>query len=308
MLGEVLLRPERDGSLAEASLRAHAVDGEDVLSWVNPDHEGYAYPEAAGLLLRWLAQGDRPVPPRVRARLVALVEANTVGRDGTTYQFDTGVVLAGLESLDTTEDPRWTAARQRLQHMPVTSPGAKPRWSSVRGPHLLKLAVGSAARAARGWSTPAVEFIASVPADQDSTGRLQTPPHEASYVHAHAYATEGILALRSLGLETAASVDGCIAFLRAAQREDGSLPAWSDGGPSRADSTAQAIRLWVLHDRTEHADAIARGLSFLDTVTDADGLVRYEPNSADRNTWCTLFAAQARSWAAGATARVEDLL
>lgn len=309
MLTEVVGRAETDACLAEASLRTHAVRGGDVLSWVNPAHEGYPYPEAAGLLVRWLAQRGGSMPERVIARLCTLIETQTVGRGGCTYAFDTGVVLAGLEALDTTEDPRWTAARRHLTVQPVVSPPCAPRWSATMGPHMLKLAVGSAARAARGWSTPALEFIANIPAEQDANGRVKTPPHGASYVHAHAYATEGLLALRSLGLSyPAVSVDGCIAFLRAMQREDGSLPAWSDGGPSRADATAQAVRLWLLHDRSAHATAIDCGLSFLDTLTEADGLVRYAPESADRNTWCTLFAAQARAWAAGAPARVEDLL
>lgn len=301
-------RAQPDARVVEASLGAHAVRGSDVLSWVNPDHAGYPYPEAAGLLIRWLAQRRSPVPKRVVQHLATRVECDSVGRDGFTYAFDTGVVLAGLEALDATEDPRWTAARERLATLSVVSSGAQPRWSTVRGPHMLKLAVGCAARASRGWSTPSLESIASVPAEQDATGRLRTPPHEHSYIHAHAYATEGMLALRSLGLRPPASVDGCIDFLRSAQRDDGSLPAWSDGGPSRADTTAQAIRLWVLHDRTGHSEAIDRALSFLDTLTDAEGLVRYETQSADRNTWCTLFAAQARVWAAGGPCRVEDLL
>lgn len=309
MLTEVVGRPETHACLAEASLRTHAVRGGDVLSWVNPAHEGYPYPEAAGLLLRWLAQRGGSVPEPVVARLTALVETEAVGRDGSTYAFDTGVVLTGLEALDSSEDARWTAARLRLTTLPAVLPPGTPRWSTVQGPHMLKLAVGSAARAARGWSTPALEFIANIPAKQHASGRMKTPPHEASYLHAHAYATEGLLALHSLGISHPdASIEGCIAFLRATQRDDGSLPAWSDGGPSRSDTTAQAVRLWLLHSRSEHAEAIARGLSFLDGVTEADGLVRYQPDSADRNTWCTLFAAQARAWAAGAPARVEDLL
>lgn len=295
----------------EAWLCTHAVRGAEVLSWVNPAHPGYAYPEAAGLLVRWLAQRGLEVPALVTKQLEALVERDAVGRGGSTYAFDTAVVLTGLEALDTDEDPRWTAARARLaQQLPSTivDPSAEPRWSTVAGPHMLKLAVGTAARAARGWSTPLLETLTHWRVEQDADGRLRTPPHEATYLHAHAYATEGLMALQALGVPLPASVDGAVAFLRACQRDDGSLPAWSDGGPSRTDTTAQAARLFLLHDPSRHADAIARALGFLDGLSSKHGAMVYEPGSADLNTWCTLFAAQARAWAAGELPRPEALL
>lgn len=292
----------------EAWLCEHAVRGGDVLSWVNTAHPGYAYPEAAGLLIRWFALRGIPVPRAVTASLTTVVSEQRVGRDGFAYAFDTAVVLAGLEALDEHEDPRWTQARRQLRRAAVVHPAQDPHWSTLAGPHMLKLAVGCAARARRGWSTPTLDWLADLRVQQDATGRLLTPPHDSTYVHAHAYGCEGLLALRVLGVPASVDIDGALQFLRLVQREDGGIPAWSDGGPSRADTTAQAIRLWVLHDPDGHRTAIERGLEFLESLTDAHGAVRYEPDSADRNTWCTLFAAQARAWAAGATARVEDLL
>lgn len=292
----------------EAWLSKHAIQGDDVLSWVNPAHPGYPYPEAAGLLIRWFSFQGLPVPKAVRTKLVTQLTRGGVGRDGFIYAFDTGVALAGVEALDQHEDPRWTQMRRQLIGTAVVNPSRSPRWSTVAGPHMLKLAVGCAARARRGWSTPTLDWLADLQVQQDSTGRLITPPHEATYVHAHAYGCEGLLALCALKVQSAVDIDGAIEFLSNLQRENGGLPAWSDGGPSRADATAQAIRLWILHDPSGHQTAINRGLAFLDTLTEADGLVRYEPESTDRNTWCTLFAAQARAWAAGAPAHVEDLL
>lgn len=286
----------------------HAVVGRDVLSWVNPEHPGYAYSEAAGLLVRWLAQRGLPAPPDVVDQLRVQVETDTVGRDGCVYAFDTAVVLAGLEALDSEEDPRWTRARARLAQAPAVRPQARPRWSTVAGPHMLKAAVGVAARARRGWRTPMLPSLAAIEVQQEADGRIVTPPHPATYVHAHAYATEGLLALRALGQPAQASIDGAVAFLAALQRNDGGLPAWSDGGPARADATAQAVRLFVLHDRVGLAEPIARGLAFLERLSDEHGVVRYEADAGDRNTWCTLFAAQARAWALGEAARVEDLL
>ena len=292
----------------ESWLAEHAVRDDAVVSWVNDDHPGYAYPEAAGLLVRWWAQRGLPAPERVVQRLRHEVESRAVGRDGHVYAFDTAVVLAGLEALDADEDPRWTSARASLHEMPVVSPACPARWSTTRGPHMLKLAVGCAARAGRGWSTPSLTWLSELGVRQDAQGRLETPPHPTSYMHAHAYATEGLMALASLGCKTTASVDGAVEFLRHVQRDDGGLPAWSDGGPTRADTTAQAIRLFVLHDRSAHAEAIALGLACLDAMSNPAGAVRYEPESNDWNTWSSLFAAQARAWAAGETARVEDLL
>ena len=292
----------------EAWLCEHAVAGGEVLSWVNPAHPGYAYPEAAGLLVRWFALSGVPVPQAVTTQLATEVSERRVGREGFVYAFDTAVVLAGLEALDEYEDPRWTRARRQLISTAVVCPARSPRWSTVAGPHMLKLAVGCAARARRGWTTPTLDWLTGLRVQQDATGRLLTPPHESTYMHAHAYGCEGLLALAALDVKTAADIGGALAFLRSMQREDGGIAAWSDGGPSRADATAQAIRLWVLHDPSGHRPAIDRGIAFLDALTDARGAVRYEPDSTDRNTWCTLFAAQARAWAAGAPARVEDLL
>ncbi len=292
----------------EAWLAEHAVRGGEVFSWVNPAHPGYAYPEAAGLLLRWFSLQGLPVPAAVTNTLAAQIGQRCVGRDGLVYAFDTAVVLSGLESLDDHEDPRWTQARRRLVGAPVVGPPQRPRWSTVAGPHMLKLAVGCAARARRGWSTPTLSWLARSEVQQETTGRLLTRPHAATYMHAHAYGCEGLLALRALDIHITADIDAAIEFLRRAQRDDGGIPAWSDGGPGRADATAQAIRLWILHDPSGHRPAIDRGLAFLETLCDEHGAVLYEPGSADRNTWCTLFAAQARAWAAGAQARVEDLL
>lgn len=292
----------------EAWLAEHVIQGGDVRSWVNPAHPGYAYPEAAGLLVRWFAQRAIPVPQAVTTQLAKQVTSRRVGRDGCVYAFDTAVALAGLEAQDEHEDPRWTQAREQLVSTPVVHPAQPPRWSTVPGPHMLKLAVGCAARARRGWSTPTLEWLAEMRVQQDASGRLLTPPHDSTYLHAHAYGCEGLIALRTLGVRPPAALDGALTFLEHVQRPDGGIPAWSDGGPSRSDATAQAVRLWLLHDRSGHRAAIDRALAFLDVQCDDHGAVRYEPGSEDRNTWCTLFAAQARAWAAGAPARVEDLL
>lgn len=297
----------------KAWLLEHGVHGDEVLSWVDDSHSGYAYPEAGGLLLRWIGPHERLMP--VQDRLVHMIHDRTVGRAGHRYLFDTAVVLTGLEHWDTHEDPRWTAAREHLAvsltRGEVVWPSLPPRWSTLAGPHVLKLAVGEAARNARGWSTPLLEVLERWPAQLAEGGRIVTAPHEATYIHAHAYAAEGLLALRELGVERT-ELAPAIAFLAEAQRDDGALPAWHDGrsasGPGRSDATAQAVRLFACFDPRGYANAIARGLDYLRRQTTAKGAVRYEDDSAHLNTWCTIFAAQARAWAEHGAGPAAELI
>ncbi|MEM6293848.1 MAG: hypothetical protein AAGA54_21410 [Myxococcota bacterium] len=296
-----------------AWLQQDVIGGPNVASWTNPLHPGYAYPEAAGLLIRWMAQRDRLPPTAVLESLVDAVQRDAVGRAGITYAFDTGVVLTGLDAV-VPDDPRWTAARsrlaERLRARAVTTPTVAPRWSTTPGPHMLKLAVGTLVRARRGAATPLRDVLAAWPFEQRDDGLLHTPPHAATYLHAHAYATEGLLALAQLGVDTANAAAIAIDALARMQSPDGSLPAWSDGTvPGRCDTTAQAVRLFILHDRERLRGAIETGLAFLDRHTDERGATAYEAGSDDRNTWTTLFTAQARAWARDeAGACVEGLL
>src|SRR5262245_45826141 len=81
-----------------AAVRA---DG-SVLSWVNPDHPGYDYPEAAGFVVSALARRGRSldVAERIAERLCTIVQDwGAVGRDGRAYLFDSAIVLEGLRAL-----------------------------------------------------------------------------------------------------------------------------------------------------------------------------------------------------------------
>ena len=121
---------------------------------------------------------------------------------------------------------------------------------------------------------------------------------------------ERLLDGEDLGADAAGAATQAIDYLRAMQAPDGSLPAWSDGRlPGRCDVTAQAVRLFVLRDADGLRSSIDAGLAFLQRHTDEHGATVYEAGSEDRNTWTTLFAAQARDWARGdAEPRVEALL
>lgn len=298
--------------------------GGAVMSWSNPVHPGYPYLEAGGLWLRWATQ--RGVTSELRrptaAWLWAAVERDDVGRDGARYSFDTGVVLAGLDAHGGTGNGRtaahWETLAKRIAAGIAVDPSSEPRWSTRVGPHCLKLAVGALQRPAGAYAL--LHALGRLDWHTDSDGRIPTCADGSTYVHAHAYAVEGLLALSEPHSSvpktvtrrfTAAAQEGA-RWLAAIQPEHGGLPAFHDGdtprGPSRSDATAQAIRLWVLLDREAFATPIARAVHFLRNLASDTGGLRYDDASDDINTWATLFAEQALAWVDGEPAQVLDLL
>lgn len=186
---------------------------------------------------------------------------------------------------------------------------ADTRWSMAFGAHQAKVC-GALLDAARLLGTlpgldEAVEACAAAALDvQTSDGRFRI--HAASpvtYVHSHCYAVEGLLLRAAAGSGgIPEEVVAAAQWLAAVQQPDGSIRAWHDGsvasGPSRADATAQAVRIWTLVDRGRFAVEAARACAFLSRVSvPAQGL-RYEHGSDDVNACATMFAVQALSWRA----------
>jgi hypothetical protein len=267
-----------------------------VPSWVNPRHPGFAYPEAAAIVLRLLTlQGD---PPRaVIDRLATFVATQPAGKLGHVYTFDRGVVLAALASTGRPVGDAPFQLAAAIEAGIAVEPAAPPRWSTVIGPHLLKLVV--AARVIGGAGERALlHALAPLRPTLVDGGRIPTPPRVDTYVHAHCYATEGLLALGELTDARRAA-----AWLAEIQTRDGGLPHTHDGrigtGPHPADATAQAVRLWCCIDRTHFAPAIERGLAFLGRLAHPCGGLRYSDASDDLNTWATAFAVQALEFAEG---------
>jgi hypothetical protein len=219
------------------------------------------------------------------------------GKDGRVYTFDRGVRLAALATagLPYGDEPEHIAAA--LDAGIAVEPSAPPRWSTVIGPHLLKLAVAALALdPAR--ANPILRALEPLRPALADGGRIPTPQHAGTYVHAHAYATEGLLALGHLPDARRAAT-----WLAEIQTRDGGLPREHDGrranGPQPADATAQAVRLWCCIDRMHFASAIDRALAFLDRLADSSGGLRYSDASDDVNTWATAFAIQALDFAHG---------
>ncbi len=293
-----------------------------VLSWVNPDHPGYPYPEIGGLWLRWAKL--RGVVPELRARVSAWLRAalddDCVGRDGVRYTFDAGVVLAGLDAEEGGTSAHWQRLVDRIASGTATLPPLDARWSTRVGPHFLKLASG-ALRAARPATVDVAAALATIDVRMGAGGRIFTSPDDSTYAHAHAYAVEGLLALAhdesplpsARKRRYAAAAQQGAHWLVTVQRPSGGIPAsYEDGeegvGPSRSDATAQAIRIWLLTDPDRFRPAIERALAFLRNVTHDCGGVRYDDTCDDLNTWATIFAEQALSWAEGETADALALL
>ena len=289
---------------------AHVVGGDGaVASWVNPQHAGFAYPEAAGVWLAWAAWRGRrgDVSPEVaQIRLVAarlegeLAAGIGVGKAGHSYLFDTCVALYGLAQCAQKSATvhagsagiagALDAIADFLERGVVTQPAPADagRWSSQWGPYLRR-AAGLLDRAGRSLGAPrAIELAARLAARPELAGSAKG----CDYVHAWCYALEGAALAGDLDALEAAAPQ-----LARLQRPDGALPAWSQGGaPARADATAQAIRLWRAAQGAEQA-ATARALDWLSCQQAAGGGLRYEADSEDVTTWATCFGDQATAWA-----------
>lgn len=301
--------------------QAVSADG-GVLSWINDSHPGYAYSEVGGYLLSLLTlEGSFPATRSLIAeRLVRELEVHgSVGRGGTSYLFDTGMVLRGL-LLARKQTRRWkgtslgldaafdfvaTLVRRRkaVQGRHAGTFDAA-RWSSCFGPHQLKVA----------QATLAYQEQFDEPRAEEATARLlenALPYYEAGrfrafperpdcHLHSHCYALEGLLSLRGSDVWDRGFDDVVLAgarWLADVQTFEGGLPEWHDGerswGRLRADITAQALRIWSMAAPQRFEKPIARALGFLLSLRAPSGALRFTPQSGDENTWATIFLAQA---------------
>jgi hypothetical protein len=291
-----------------------SADG-SVLSWANPRHPGFPYPEAAAWWLAWAAWRRRrgeasPGAPQVRAvaeRLAAEVEGGCgVGKQALIYLFDTCVAARGLAAAEADEAldgrrSRWADAVTRALDLfldqgrcVAPEPGEASRWSQRWGAHLARAAAllveadGLIGRPE--WSERAARILARVGAEGEAA--------LSDYVHARLYATEALWTTGGpLQAGARAEVGARLAQLRRVQRADGAVPAWLGGdGPARADASAQAARLWLALGGADDLDSARRSLAWLATQQAADGAIPYEAGSRDGNTWATLFTDQAAAW------------
>jgi hypothetical protein len=302
-------RAMRRWLLSEAIVSAEGA----VFSWSNPQRPGYAYPEAAGLLLSTIAAASfsdadaAAVADRVAGCLVQSIAADGgVGRGGITYLFDATVVLAGLLRYRAAggriggDEPihrLWRFAGDRIASAAAVKPAAASsdgRWSTQFGAHLVKsLYALHLYEGTFGKRLPEHLVAALI----NRSGQQPSPV----YIHPFCYEQEGhVLVARNDLPSVFEPVAGPLDWLAALQQPDGAILAFANGmegfGEARSDATAQAVRLWLLEDRTRYAEPIARGLAFLACCQSPDGGIRYAPGSGDLCSWSTMFTLQAVDW------------
>jgi hypothetical protein len=310
--------PRIDVAVLERWLVAMVGADGSVASWSGP--RAFAYPEAGGLLLRWLVEaGSAPgCADAIAGWLTRCVLADAVGRAGRRYAFDLGIVLAGLLTHSrvcgehSQERDAIAVGMDRLATSIVQGRAiegdAPPRWSTRFGPHLRKLASCIDLAAARIGPRSAARlrerlWVTTGAAAFDP--RAPTPGADATYLHACLYALEGtlLLAAQREDASAIARIAESAHWLATLQRADGAMPAWAAKdrgfGPARADATAQAVRLWAWLDRDRHDAAITRGRAWLARAVVPGQGVRYGDDVDDVNTWATLFTLQALAFADG---------
>jgi hypothetical protein len=272
-----------------------------VLSWVSPQGPGFRYTEAEGLLLSLHAEArirepDVLVGPidadgrRLAARLAAALDpVGAVVHHGARYAFDTTVVAAALgrwQSIHPTGPGPEAAVRfvRSCLEREIGQEGVEDdgHWSRSFGPHLLKAALvlpddplltGLADRFAStcwedGWFTC-----------HDATDHI--------YPHAHAYALEGLLALRAQGVEagTHRLEPGLRSLLRAASSQRLS-----------SDVIAQTMRIALAMGLPGHDPEVMALERQLQGRAARGGGIRYSRTSGHVNSWATTFTVQARRW------------
>jgi len=272
-----------------------------VLSWTAPDGSGFAYAEAEGLLLSLHAEARAREPDvlvgplvadgrRLAARLGgALDEVGAIVHGGARYAFDTAIVAAALrrwQAVDPTgpsPEPAAAFVRSCMEGR-VGQEGLDDdgHWSRSFGPHLLKAALALPDEPL--MADLADRFASTCWSDGWFTCHDET---DHVYPHAHAYALEGLLAMRARGERAGTDriAPGLESLLRAAASDRLS-----------SDVVAQTVRI-----------ALAAGIPALDPrVSDLErqlrgraavgGGIRYSRTSAHVNAWATTFAVQARRW------------
>jgi hypothetical protein len=313
--------------MARAWLQSSTIVASDgsVLSWSNPEHPGYPYPEIAGLLLNLLAQdpgSDRELRRRIAVRLGQdTTPQGGLGRRGVRYVFDTAMALSGLIAQRRAEgelpDPNLPRrlfdflATELLARRGASTPtsGSGAHWSTSYGCHLLKTSLAILAYREMYGDPRARTLVDQLVTDLTplfEDGRFRIHEHEdISYLHSNCYALEGLLAIEASaprGWLRPIIRRGAL-WLARNQDVSGGIRSghngYSPSGELRGDATAQAMRIWSLVDRNAFAAEISAASGFLDSLRVEGAGFRYSPDSEDVNTWVTIFACQAEDWAQG---------
>ena len=308
----------------------------------------YVYPEIAGYYLTWLAwrasrDGHHPddaqrahAVQRWLAKWLAMPSLPTrVHFDGTSgdwrnhvlFCFDLAMVLRGIAAANRAgllapDDAVIDGTCRALSRL-VAADGAfdacvpngtdspvPDRWSTRRGPFLVKAAAG-VLRAATVLTIPAALRAAAERTFATSLSLLAREPHRET--HPLLYAFEGVLDMprHPRFHDALPSISAQFDILLARASHDAHVPeslcCAAGGGPARIDVIAQTLRVGYLlaaHRPQQPPDRVGLARlrqSLLRQVRPGNGVAFARSVApAQANVWCTMFADQALAFAAPA--------
>ncbi len=301
-----------------------------VYSWINPQKEGYVYPEIIGYAVKFfsylysLEKKDKFKELAVSSAdyLSSILSKNgSVSRSGVEYVFDTAICLSGMLSLNKVNllkenhkksiDLMAQFIKNSLSEKTPAFKDGKPfidnsQWSLSYGAHLIKTAIslmeyGKYANKPKylNFAENLVDEIISKTFKENhfSINEFQ----EQTYLHPHCYATEGLCFLHTNGfLKYSGIIKKSAQWLSEIQNEDGSIYNWDHNDNAikekQGDATAQSIRIWLFEDKVKYKDNINKAISFLKTLHSPEGGQYYNNISKDVNSWVSMFTSQALYW------------
>lgn len=289
----IALRAERESDF-ERSLHwltaAPVLPDSGVLSWVNPQHPGFRYTEAAALLLRLLtfyaAEQVALCNQLAHALVNDVSHVGGVGKAGREYAFDVAMALAALathrqrggQGVDGEVLARlFGFIRQCVENqcgLATADNQSTGHWSLSYGPHLLKLIVALRAYQAAGGPatcTPVMERLLGDQLPLWVGDRFRINKESClSYLHAHCYALEGLLAFDANGMREV--LESGATWLCRVQTAEGGLRAWRK---ERARTKLNAV---------EETLQAARALARSGLAVDAEGR-QVEATGAGQPYW-----------------------
>jgi hypothetical protein len=299
-----------------------------VAAWSDRGRPSHVYEESTGYLLTLLGYlyhltgQDRFEHEAIRvadALVKRLGSQKGFGRSGIAYLFDTAVCLRGLATFlamfkTSVELPVYKSAVGALNEIAATcglliakqlacDPKPKTeqqvRWSERFNVHHIKVL-----HHCWPWVAGHIDvgqLIENFVDRQFKDGLFLTDPQNGeSYLHAHCYGVEGLLALeKQHHLRLDIRKNQIAQALSDLQLPNGGIPKFDPvaSHPTVAsDTTAQAVRIWQCIDPETYSANIQQALSFLEAMADEGGGILYSSNSNHLNSWTTIFAVQAMAW------------
>ena len=301
-----------------------------VYSWLNPQHEGYIYPEIIGYSIK-LFSYLYSIEKNNKFKELAVSSADYISsilskngsvlRSGIEYVFDTGICLSGMLSLDKTnllkENHRRSInimaqfIRNSLSKKIPSFKDRKPlidnsRWSLSYGPLFIKTAISLIEYGKYSNDLEYLDFAENIVNEIiDKTlkgGHFSINEFQDwTYAHLHCYAIEGLCFLHANGHKQYSDIiQKCAQWLSDVQNDDGSIDNWhyrdNVKKEKQGDTTAQSIRIWLFKDKVKYKSNINKAISFLKTLQSPEGGLYYNHNSKDVNSWVSIFALQALHW------------